>query len=329
MAPQLLTILCPVYNEEHAIPLFFERICPVLAKLSERYSVDLVFLNNASTDGTLAEIEKVQQAWPASYVLTTSRNVGYQASLECGLRNVRGDLLVFIDVDCEDPPEMILQFAEKYEQGYDIVYGERADREEPALLKSARKLFYRLLYMVADEEIILDMAEFSLFTKDVREAIISENTSFPFLRASVGRVGFRRAAIPFKRQKRIGGSTHYGLMGLSIFAIAGILSSSTLFLRLPIFLLPFCLLALAGLCAAYAQTHSLWFLLGGLLIFAAYTGGTLAFTALYVARTYKNGLHRPNAFINHSKSIPQRPLDEEEGHTTSADRRPHSRIPTD
>jgi len=329
MVAQLLTILCPVHNEERVIPLFFERLRPVLAKLSERYSVDLVFLNNASTDGTLTEIEKVRQAWPATYVLTTSRNVGYHASLECGLRNSRGDLLVFIDADCEDPPEMILQFAEKYEQGYDIVYGERVDREEPTVLKSARRLFYRLLYMVADEEIILDMAEFSLFTKEVREAIVNENTSFPFLRASISRVGFRRAAIPFKRQKRIGGSTHYNLMGLSIFAIAGILSSSTLFLRLPIFLLPFCLLALAGLGAAYIQTHSLWFLLAGLLIFAAYAGGTLAFTALYVARAYKNGLHRPNAFVNHSKSILQRPLDEEEGRATSPDRRPHSRILAD
>jgi len=329
MAPQLLTILCPVYNEERVIPLFFERIRPVLAKLSERYSVDLIFLNNASNDGTLEEISKVRQAWPATYVLTTSRNVGYHASLECGLRNARGDVLAFIDVDCEDPPEMILEFAEKYEEGYDIVYGERVDREEGAALKGARRLFYRLLYMVADEEIVLDMAEFSLFTKEVRDAIVEENTSFPFLRASIGRVGFRRAAIPFKRKKRIGGSTHYNLARLSIFAIAGILSASTLFLRLPIFLLPFCLLALAGLGAAYIQTHSLWLLLAGLLIFAAYAGGTLAFTALYVARTYKNSLHRPNAFINHGKSVLQRPPDVEDGQAASPSRRPHSRILAD
>jgi glycosyltransferase involved in cell wall biosynthesis len=329
MAQQLLTILCPVYNEERTVPLFFERIRPVLAKLSDRYSVDLVFLNNASTDGTMEEIEKVRQAWPATYVITTSRNVGYHASLECGLRNARGDLLVFIDVDCEDPPEMILEFAEKHEQGYDIVYGERVDREEPALLNSTRKLFYRLLYMVADEEIILDMAEFSMFTKEVRDAIVEENTSFPFLRASIGRVGFRRAAIPFKRRKRIGGSTHYNLLSMSIFAVAGILSASTLFLRLPILLLPFCLLALAGLGAAYIQTQSPVFALAGILIFAAYVGGTAAFTALYVARTYKNGLQRPNAFINHGKSILQRPPEGAEGSAASTERHPHSRILAD
>jgi glycosyltransferase involved in cell wall biosynthesis len=319
MEAQLLTILCPVHNEERVIPLFFERIRPVLAKLSERYSVDLVFLNNASTDGTLTEIEKVRQAWPATYVLTTSRNVGYHASLECGLRNSRGDLLVFIDVDCEDPPEMILQFAEKYEQGYDIVYGERADREEPPWLKSARRLFYRLLYMVADEEIVLDMAEFSLFTKEVRDAIVNENTSFPFLRASIGRVGFRRAAIPFKRHKRIGGSTHYNLLGLSIFAIAGILSSSTLFLRLPIFFFPLWILGLLSLGIGYIETKSVWYLLAGIIVFAGYVGATLAFTALYVARTYKNGLHRPNAFVDHGRSLlPPNMLDPRPDRTTSA-----------
>jgi len=325
---ELLTILCPVYNEEAVVLLFFERIRPVLAKLSERYSVDLVFLNNASTDRTLDAIEKVRQSWPATYVITTSRNVGYHASLECGLRNARGDLLVFIDVDCEDPPEMILDFAEKHEQGYDIVYGERVDREEPGLLKGARKLFYRLLHIVADEEIILDMAEFSLFTREVRDAIIQENSSFPFLRASIGRVGFRRAAIPFKRRKRIAGTSHYNLLRLAIFAIAGILSSSTLFLRLPIYLLPLCLVALAGLGVAYIQTHSPAFALAGVLIFAAYVCGTIAFTALYVARTYKNSLHRPNAFIDHSRSVLQRPP-EARGEPASADRRPETRILAD
>jgi dolichol-phosphate mannosyltransferase len=234
-----------------------------------------------------------------------SRNAGYHASLECGLQNATGDLFVFIDVDCEDPPEMILEFVEKHEQGFDIVYGERVDRHESRAMKGTRKFFYRLLHALADEEILLDMAEFSLFTKEVRDAILDENTSFPFLRASIARVGFRRAAIPFKRQKRIAGSTHYNLMKMSIFAIAGILSASTLFLRLPIYLLPFWLLTLLLLGIGYASTHAVWLVVAACLVFASYVGATAAFTALYVARTYKNGLHRPNAFIDRSRSILQ------------------------
>jgi len=304
---RLLTILCPVFNEESVIPLFFDRMRPVLVKLSERYSVDLVFLNDASTDRTLQEIEKVRQSWPSTYVITTSRKVGYCALQECGIRHARGDLIVFNDVDCEDPPEMILEFAEKHEQGFDIVYGERVDREEPAWLNSARKFFYRILHALADDEIILDMAEFAMFTAEVRDAILRDSSSFPFIRASIGRVGFRRAAIPFKRRKRIAGRSHYNLIGMSIFAIAGILASSTLFLRLPIYLLPLVLLAIAGSGIAYIQTHAPGWALAGILVFASYVGATLAFTALYVARTYKNGLQRPTAIIDHRLSILQPP----------------------
>lgn len=305
MRPQTLTILCPVYNEEQVIPLFFGRIRPVMEKLAPRYHVQLLFLNNASTDQSAQEIEHIREIWPATYLITMSRNVGYHASLECGLRNATGDLFVFIDVDCEDPPEMILDFVDKHEQGYDIVYGERVDRDESRAMKGARKLFYRLLHAVADEEILLDMAEFSLLTKEVRDAVLDECSSFPFLRASIARVGFRRAAIPFKRQKRIAGDTHYNLVRMSIFAIAGILSASTLLLRLPIYLLPFWFLTLLLLGAGYVATASPWYAIAAFLVFAAYLGATVAFTALYVARTYKNGLRRPNAFIDHSRSILQ------------------------
>src|SRR6266566_2344682 len=297
MEAPLITILCPVYNEDRVVPLFFERIQPVMEKLSGRYAVHLLFLNNASRDQSLQEIANIRKSWPATYLITMSRNVGYHASLECGLRNATGDLFVFIDVDCEDPPEMILEFVEKYEQGFDIVYGERVDRHESRAMKGARKLFYRLLAALADEEILLDMAEFSLFTREVRDAILDENTSFPFLRASIARVGFRRAAIPFKRQRRIAGSTHYNLMKMSTFAVAGILSASTLFLRIPIYLLPLWLLSLLLLGIGYVSTQSLWYVVAAFLVFAAYVGATMAFTALYVARTYKNGLRRPNAFI--------------------------------
>jgi glycosyltransferase involved in cell wall biosynthesis len=303
MGTQQLSILCPVHNEERTIPLFFDRIRPILCKLSERYVVHLIFLDNASTDQSSQQILKIRESWPATYLLTMSRNVGYHASLECGLRNASGDLFVFIDVDCEDPPEMILEFTEKYEQGNDIVYGERVDREESAAMKGMRKFFYRLLHALADEEILLDMAEFSLFSNEVRTAVLAENSSFPFLRAAIARVGFRRAAIPFKRQKRVAGDTHYNIFRMIIFAVAGILSSSTLFLRLPIYFLPFWLLTLLGLCAGYATTHGVWYALAAFLVFAAYFGATMAFAALYVARTYKNGLHRPNAFIDHGRSI--------------------------
>jgi polyisoprenyl-phosphate glycosyltransferase len=299
-----ISILCPVYNEEAAVPLFYRRLKPVLSDLGNRYDVDLVFLDNASTDGTYGQILEVRKDFPSTYAIVQSRNVGYQRSLAAGLQRVTGDLFVFIDVDCEDPPEMISEFVERHENGgYDIVYGQRVRREESQIISFARKVFYRILRTLADEEIILDMAEFALFTNEVREAIITENSSFPFIRASIGRVGFERFAIPYKRQARIAGQSNYNFIAMSIFAMGGILSASTLFLRLPVYVLPFWIVALFACGAFYLRQPDPFWLVVGALLFAVYVGFVLAFTALYVARTYKNGLERPNAFLNHRKSI--------------------------
>ena len=218
--------------------------------------------------------------------------------MECGLNNVLGDIFAFIDVDCEDPPEMILEFIKYYEQGYDIVYGERLDREENRAIKSLRKLFYHIVQSAADEDIILYMAEFSLFTSEVRDAIVQDKNSFPFIRSSIARVGFRRIGIPYKRHRRIAGETNYNLLGMAIFAIAGILSASTLALRLPIYLLPLWLMLTVLLGIEQIETGNPWFLLANLILAATYLGGAIAFTALYVARTYKNSLGRPNYLIH-------------------------------
>ena len=126
--PHILAILCPIYNEEAAIPLFVARILPVMRALEPGYRVRLVFLNNASTDDSLARIAGAKADWPETYVISMSRNAGYQASLECGLRHVEADIFVIIDVDCEDPPELISQFVATHERGFDIVYGERIER---------------------------------------------------------------------------------------------------------------------------------------------------------------------------------------------------------
>lgn len=295
---QHLTIICPVYNEEQVVPMFFRRIKPIIDKLASCRQVDLLFLNNASTDGTYIAIQALRKEYHFVYVITLSTNVGYQRSIECGLRNARGDIIVFIDVDCEDPPEMILEFIEYYEQGYDVVYGERIDREELRVIKLLRKLFYHIVKQVADDDIILYMAEFSLITSEVRDAVLSDHNSFPFIRSSIARVGFTRIGIPYKRHQRIAGETHYNLISMTIFAVAGILSSSTLPLRLPTYFFPFWLIVTALLGALQIKTGNPWLLLINVLLACAYLGWTGAFTALYVARTYKNGLGRPNYVIH-------------------------------
>ncbi len=303
---KIITILVPVYNEESVIPLFFGRLEPVLRELSaQHYTPHVVFLNNASTDRSLEAIAAIRQQRRDIYVISLAKNVGYQRSLESGLRNTTGDLFVFIDVDCEDPPEMILDFVKQHSQGYDIVYGERVDRIEVAPIKFLRKVFYRVLRVTADEDIILDMAEFSLMTNEVREAIVQDCSSFPFIRASIGRVGFKRKGIPYRRDRRIAGETHYNLRGMVIFAVAGLLSASTVLLRASVYCLPLWLLAIVtlGILSSFWQVP--WAFTWLVVLGFAYCGSVLSFLSMYLARVYKNTLGRPNAFIDQKRSILQ------------------------
>ena len=155
---QRLTVICPVYNEALSIDYFFERFAKVREGLLASLDVDLVFVNNASTDDTLGKILglRAQHGWVQ--VLTQARNFGYQASVLGGITNTESDAYVVIDCDCEDPPEMIPTFVEKWREGYDLVYGRRDFRPESRIIVTARKIFYRLTHAIADSDFILDMA---------------------------------------------------------------------------------------------------------------------------------------------------------------------------
>lgn len=151
MPKPLLTVLCPVFNEEPTVELFYGRMKPVIDSLSSIVDIDLVFMDNGSTDRTHEIVKDISGKDPRVYTIVLSRNFGYQCSVECGLRTCSGDMFVVIDVDCEDPPEMLPEFLKYQNEGYEIVYGERLDRVESKLMIWGRKLFYRFTKMMSDE----------------------------------------------------------------------------------------------------------------------------------------------------------------------------------
>lgn len=287
----LVTIICPVFNEEQTVNLFYERVRSLFAQLANDYRCNLLFVDNCSSDKTLQIIQDIQSVDQQVYFISLSINVGYQKSIEFALNHAKGDFFAVVDVDCEDPPEMVREFLSVQSNGYDIVYGERVDREEGPVLKTVRKFFYRLTRFVSDEHFFVDMAEFCLITSEVRDAIIQDMSSFPFIRASIGRVGFRFRGIPYKRHKRIAGVTHYNLYRMTTFAIAGILSSSTLPLRAMAYTFPF--LVFLGAAAFFWQPIREVFLF----LLVLYVSMGIMFNSIYLARIYKNSLGRPNAFL--------------------------------
>jgi glycosyltransferase involved in cell wall biosynthesis len=229
---RLVSIVCPVFNEEKSVELFYDRLSAAMKEASPKVRYELLFVNNRSTDRTVDIIRALSETDGRVNLITLSRNFGYQASITAGMRHAKGDCVVNIDVDCEDPPEMIPRFIEKWLDGADIAYGIRHRRQEFVLMHLARKLFYRVMRRLADHEIILDMAEFFLVDKRVRDHVLSTSSTFPFVRGQVGYVGFKREGIRYTRERRIAGKTHYNIFGAIRFGVAGILSSSTFLLRL-------------------------------------------------------------------------------------------------
>ncbi|MEP7355379.1 MAG: glycosyltransferase family 2 protein [Acidobacteriota bacterium] len=298
-ARKRISVLCPVFNEVETIPIFHRRLTDALAGLRDRYDFEVIFTDNCSTDQTREVIRSIHAEHPEVQLVSLSRNFGYQSSLQAGLTYASGDAMVIIDADCEDPPEMIPEFIAKWEAGFDIVYGIRWDRPEPWAIKASRNAFYRMLQAVADMDIILYMAEFSLMSSHVRDATMNAANSFPFLRSEIGYVGFERCGIRYTRQARVAGKSHYNLTRMITFAGAGILTASTFVLRLPLYLLPGLLLANLGLLVWGADLGFKWLIALDL----SYLATLATFGCLYLARIYKNGIGRPNFHVNLKRSL--------------------------
>lgn len=305
---RLISVICPVLNEEASIGIFYERIQRVFASLCDRYEFELLFMNNCSTDRTLEILFSLCDRDPSVQVLTLSRNFGYQASVAAGLRYASGEAIAVIDVDCEDPPEMLAQFTQEWENGFDVVYGQRAERSEFIGMHLLRKAFYRLNRLIADSDIILDMAEFFLISASVREAILDNASTFPFLRSEVAYVGFKCKGIPYKRQPRAAGKSHYNLLRTVKFGVAGILSSSTMPLRLSAYLfLPLAMVNAFVLLGSGAQiVRGFQVLVVVDFLFVAFF---LAVISIYLARTYKNVVRRPLYVVDwrHSRATRRPP----------------------
>jgi len=290
MKPQI-TLICPVYNEEKTIPIFYARVRGLFEKIDQTHNCNLLFVDNCSRDKSLQTIREIRKKDPRVFHLGLSINVGYQRSMEAGLRNAVGDFFVIIDVDCEDPPEMIEDFIKIQQEGFDIVYGERIDRSEGFLVKNMRKLFYRVTRFVSDEHFFVDMAEFCIMTSEVRDALIQDMSSFPFIRASIGRVGFAYKGVRYKRHPRVAGKSNFNFYRMATFAVAGILSSSTLPLRAMVYSFPILILSTI---LSSAGITPISFLYTAMLTYLALG---VMFNSIYIARIYKNGLGRPNAFL--------------------------------
>ena len=294
-----LAVLVPVHNEAGNIVPFYDRTRAVLESLPASWQI--VFLNNGSSDASFERIRELRANDDRVKVISLSRDFGYHAVLLAGLTLVVADRYVMIDADCEDPPELLRDFHLAVDGGADIAYGIRSNRTEPASLTFFRRLFYYLNRSIADSDIVLWMAEFAMITRQVRDAVLIPRTTYVFLRAEIAYTGFVRVGIPYLRAARTSGETHYGILGMTRFAVAGFLAGSTFPLRFILYL-----------AVAAGLAYPIAILIGGLSLASAaalaavstfyFALVALSTISLYLARTYKNGVARPVFIVDRTKT---------------------------
>jgi len=227
----LLSIIVPVFNEADAILPFLDRIAPELARAGARS--ELIFVNDGSTDSTLPLLIDRAQTFPHLRVVNLSRNFGKEAAMTAGLDVADGDAVMLIDVDLQDPPELIAEFVARWREGYDVVYGLRESRLADGRMKAfTAGMFYKVFNRLSATPIPHNVGDFRLIDRRVVAAIRLLPERGRFMKGLFAWVGFPAIAVPYVRPARLHGQTKWNYWRLWNFAIEGIVSFSTAPLRI-------------------------------------------------------------------------------------------------
>ena len=227
-----LSVVIPVYNEADNIRPLFERLETVLAEL-KLAKTELVFVNDGSTDNTVQLIKELKSESVDVRYIDLSRNFGHQVAVTAGLDQCVGDLVVIIDADLQDPPELIAEMVAKAQTGFDVVYAKRIKRKGESFLKKATaKFFYRLLASITSVDIPIDTGDFRIISRRVVEALKLMPEREKFLRGQIAWIGFDQTFVEYERDERVAGNTGYTWRKMLRFALDGITSFSNFPLKM-------------------------------------------------------------------------------------------------
>ena len=226
-----LSIIAPCYNEQAVLDLFFEQIDAELAKLGVDY--EIVCVNDGSRDNTLAVLLKHHQRDPRIKIINLARNFGKETALSAGLDAACGDMVVPIDCDLQDPPELIGQFIDAWEAGADVAYGVRIDRTSDGFLKRATAQgFYRAFNRLSDVDLPYNAGDYRLMDRRVVEVLKQLPERNRFMKGLFAWVGFKQTAVPYVRPERAAGTSSFRYWKLWNFALDGITSFSSAPIRI-------------------------------------------------------------------------------------------------
>ncbi|HSE42340.1 MAG TPA: glycosyltransferase family 2 protein [Acidobacteriota bacterium] len=226
MVRSTVSIVIPIYNEFEILPELTRRVALLIAENNE-YIWEIIYVDDGSTDGSTPLMEDLAERFPWLSVIFLSRNFGHQNATTAGIDHATGDVVVLMDGDLQDPPELILDMLLKWRQGFDVVYATRRSRygETKFKLYTAR-FFYRILQKLSDTRIPVDTGDFRLMSRKAVEAIHQMPEQNRFLRGMASWIGFKQTAVYYERDKRYSGKTKFTFSKMFRFALNGLVSFS-------------------------------------------------------------------------------------------------------
>lgn len=299
-----LSVIVPCYNEEGVLDELHRRVTAA-ARAAVDDSYELVLVNDGSRDQTWPRLAALAARDPRLRCIDLTRNYGHQSAVTAGLALSQGERVLLMDADLQDPPELLAAMMAQMDAGFDVVYGQRRSREGDGLFKRATAaIFYRLLRRLTDVDIPKDTGDFRLMRRAVVEALNALPEQHRFVRGMVAWVGFRQVAIPYDREQRRSGQTHYPLWKMISLAIDAITSFSVVPLRMIVtlagltFLVSLLLLLYVAASWAFFKAVPGWTSLITVVLFL----GSVQLLSLgiigeYVGRTFIESKRRPTFLI--------------------------------
>ncbi len=305
---KLISIVIPIYYEEKIIDEIVLRVLQAASILSQKYSYEIIFVNDGSQDRSLEKLISHHLKNPHIKIIDLSRNFGHQLAITAGIQYSRGDSVIVMDGDLQDPPEVILDFVAKWEEGFEVVYGVRKKRAGENHFKLwTAKLFYRLIAKLSEIKLPLDAGDFRLMDRKVVRELNRIHESNRYIRGLVMWVGFKHVGVPYERDRRYAGETKYTLHKMLKFALDGVTSFSDrpLFLSGYIAFI-FSILAISGVgwvlygylthrdsqVTGWASLMTVMFILGAVQLFS------MAIMGQYIGRIYRECRERPLFIVN-------------------------------
>jgi dolichol-phosphate mannosyltransferase len=304
------SIVIPLFNEEGIISLLVERLQQIMSELDG--PTEVVMVDDGSKDATYQLVSTVTAGDPRFKLIQFSRNFGHQQAITAGMDAASGDAVIIMDADLQDPPHVILEMAKKWQEGYEVVYGLRQHREGERLFKTATaSMFYGLLHRIAEVDTPVDVGDFRLVDRKALDAFLQMRESNRYVRGMFSWVGFRQAPVPYVREERAVGTTHYTLRKMIKLASNGIMGFSTAPLRLAlgtgVFIafaaLIYGVVAIALKLAGVSLVPGYASLLFAVTFFSGIQLIVMGMVGLYVGRIYDEAKGRPLYVVRETQNF--------------------------